>query len=47
MIQAGQSPHLAMDLHNDGSGLLHISRPPVAELQGHVAHMAVFEGWQA
>jgi hypothetical protein len=30
MIKAGQKPDLALELHNDGSGQLHISRPPVA-----------------
>jgi hypothetical protein len=43
MIQTGQRPHLALELHNDGSGLLHISRPPVAELNRHIERMAVFE----
>ena len=32
MIQAGQPPHLALEMHNDGNGLLHISRPPVPRL---------------
>jgi Zinc carboxypeptidase len=43
MITAGQAPHLALELHNDGSGLLHISRPPVAGLQRHVERMATLE----
>jgi hypothetical protein len=43
MIQAGQRPHLAVDLHNDGGGQLHLSRPPVAGLSRHVERMAVFE----
>ncbi len=30
MIRRGQAPNLALELHNDGNGLLHISRPPVA-----------------
>ena len=29
MIAEGRRPHLAIELHNDGSGRLHISRPPV------------------
>jgi len=33
-----------MELHNDGSGLLHISRPPVPELSRHLERMATLEG---
>lgn len=43
MIQAGQRPHLALELHNDGNGLLHISRPPVPELPGYLERMATLE----
>jgi hypothetical protein len=43
MIKTGRRPHLALELHNDGGGLLHVSRPPVAGLQRHVQRMAVFE----
>jgi hypothetical protein len=43
MIAAGRSPHLALELHNDASGLLHISRPPVPQLDRHLARMAVLE----
>ncbi|MBI5394907.1 MAG: peptidase M14 [Verrucomicrobia bacterium] len=43
MIQAGQRPHLAMELHNDGSGNLHISRPPVPQLEQYLARMATLE----
>ena len=43
MIAAGQRPHLAIELHNDGRGLLHISRPPVPQLERHLARMAAFE----
>jgi hypothetical protein len=43
MIRAGQRPHLALELHNDGNGQLHISRPPVAGLQCHVERMALLE----
>jgi hypothetical protein len=32
MIQAGQAPHLALALHNDGGGQPHISRPPAPRL---------------
>ncbi len=40
MIRAGQRPHLALELHNDGSGRLHVSRPPVPELTQHLGRMA-------
>jgi hypothetical protein len=43
MIAAGQKPHFAMELHNDGGGRLHISRPPVPDLPRHLERMAVFE----
>ncbi len=43
MIAAGRRPHLALELHNDGSGLLHISRPPVPGLDRHLARMATLE----
>ena len=43
MIAAGQPPQLAIELHNDGRGLLHISRPPVADLDRHLARMATLE----
>jgi len=43
MIKAGRPPHLAMELHNDGGGLLHISRPPVPRLKEHLERMAVLE----
>ena len=43
MIAAGERPHLAIELHNDGRGLLHISRPPIPELEGHLARMATLE----
>jgi hypothetical protein len=42
-IAAGRRPHLAIELHNDGRGLLHISRPPVPQLDRHLARMATFE----
>ena len=42
-IRAGQRPHLAVELHNDGGGRLHISRPAGPDLQRHVERMAVFE----
>jgi hypothetical protein len=43
MIARGKSPNLALELHNDGSGLLHISRPPIAGLEGYLARMKTFE----
>ena len=43
MVKAGRAPHLAMELHNDGSGLLHISRPPVPELSRYLERMATLE----
>jgi Zinc carboxypeptidase len=43
MIAAGQKPDLALELHNDGNGKLHISRPPVADLDRHLKRMATLE----
>jgi hypothetical protein len=43
MIAAGKKPHFALELHNDGSGRLHISRPPVPALAQHVERMTRFE----
>jgi hypothetical protein len=43
MIAAGQKPHLALELHNDGNGKLHISRPPVPNLDQHLQRMKIFE----
>lgn len=43
MIAAGRKPHFAMELHNDGGGRLHLSRPPVPELPRHLERMALFE----
>lgn len=42
-IKAGTAPDLALELHNDGSGRLHISRPPVPELNEHLERMALLE----
>ena len=42
-IAAGQKPDLALELHNDGNGKLHISRPPIPELDRHLDRMARFE----
>ncbi len=43
MIAAGRAPDLAIELHNDGRGLLHISRPPVPRLPEYLARMAQLE----
>ena len=43
MIAKGQAPHLALELHNDGSGRLHISRPPVPTLDRYLKRMATLE----
>jgi hypothetical protein len=42
-IAAGRKPHFALELHNDGNGRLHVSRPPVPQLERHLARMAIFE----
>lgn len=43
MIAAGRTPHLALEMHNDGRGLLHISRAPVPQLPRYLARMARLE----
>lgn len=43
MIKAGRRPHLALELHNDGNGMLHISRPPVVDIERYLARMNTFE----
>ena len=43
MVKARHAPHLAMELHNDGGGRLHISRPPVPNLERHLKRMATLE----
>lgn len=42
-VKAGRRPSFAMELHNDGSGLLHISRPDIPDLDAYLARMARFE----
>ena len=42
-IASGRRPHFAIELHNDGNGRLHISRPPVPTLERHLSRMAIFE----
>jgi hypothetical protein len=43
MIKQGRAPHLALELHNDGNGQLHISRPPVAGLKRYLDRMKTLE----
>jgi len=43
MIQSGKRPSLAIELHNDGNGQLHISRPPVPGLEQYLERMNSFE----
>jgi hypothetical protein len=42
-IAADQKPDLALELHNDGNGKLHISRPPIPELERHLERMGRLE----
>ena len=42
MVEKGRAPHLMIDLHNDNSGKLHISRPGIA-LDAYLARMQQFE----
>lgn len=44
MIQARRAPELALELHNDGAGSLHLSRCPVPGLNGYLQRMATLEG---
>jgi hypothetical protein len=43
MIKNGQRPHLALELHNDGHGQLHISRPQRTNLKRYLARMKILE----
>ncbi|MCC7374203.1 MAG: succinylglutamate desuccinylase/aspartoacylase family protein [Verrucomicrobiales bacterium] len=43
MIRKGRRPHLALDLHNDGGGRLHIGRPDVPSLDRHLERMRTLE----
>jgi hypothetical protein len=43
MIRRGKPPHLALELHNDGNGLLHVGRPPVADLARYLERMKTLE----
>lgn len=42
-ISDGQRPHLALELHNDGSGRLHLSRVPIPTLAEHLRRMQLLE----
>ncbi|RJP35192.1 MAG: peptidase M14 [Candidatus Omnitrophota bacterium] len=42
MIEKGKRPHLAIDLHNDNGGNIHISRPAI-DLERYLANMQRFE----
>lgn len=44
MTARSQRVHFGLDLHNDGGGNLHISRPAVPGLEKYLADMARFEG---
>jgi hypothetical protein len=44
MIRLGQPPDLALELHNDGAGKLHVSRCPVPDLNRYLQRMATLEG---
>lgn len=43
MIRDGRRPGLALELHNDGNGKLHVSRPPIPDLEVHVRRMSRLE----
>jgi len=43
MIRAGRLPDLALELHNDGAGTLHVSRCPVPDLNRYLQRMATLE----
>lgn len=42
MIDQGKRPHLAIDLHNDEGGNMHISRPNI-DLEGYLKRMKLLE----
>lgn len=42
MVQRGRAPHLMIDLHNDNSGKLHVSRPDI-DMEEYLAKMARLE----
>ena len=42
-MRAGRRPHLALELHNDGSGLLHLARPAIPDQAGYLDRMQILE----
>jgi hypothetical protein len=42
-MAAGQGPHLAVDMHNDGNGQLHVSRPEVPQVRAYTERMTILE----
>jgi hypothetical protein len=42
-IAANRKPQLALELHNDGNGRLHLSRPPVPQLDRYLSRMKILE----
>ena len=42
-IDRGRKPDFAMDLHNDESGLLHLSRPAIPAVDAYLERMKRFE----
>ncbi len=43
MIAAGRQPHLALELHNDAGGRLHLARSDVPELPRYLERMEILE----
>ena len=43
MIRKNQRPDLALEMHNDASGQLHLSRPQVPQLTAYLERMGLFE----
>jgi hypothetical protein len=43
MVHSGLRPDLALELHNDGAGSLHVSRCPVPDLDRYLKRMASLE----
>jgi hypothetical protein len=43
MVRAGEAPALALELHNDGSGQLQLSRPPGPRLAQYLDRMSLLE----
>ena len=43
MIRSGQAPQLALELHNDGNGQLHISRAATPRLKEYLRRMEILE----